>query len=347
MSLKFLAAIVSIFFLATQPALAIDCTKALSKVEKAICASPDLMAKDKKLNEAYLKLLKTLDPIQRKAAVATQRFWNETAFEDAVAGRELNTLEQVMSRRINFLSSKAEFTTGERRLPQPVFIANFEGKENYSARVELLQFYQPNTFAELRFNQEAIGLIGSLGAAKYIGFDWAGGYGHVEDSTTVELNFSMRTVLATENLLVAEVKWDDVSNRLPHPGFGSTSLIFDTKNSRALSFEDLFVEGAVDEMIKFCSAQYQDFAWHGDENPPEDLSGYRAAIFELGDWRFSPLGATWVMSRPSNRPSYGWGCHLESKILPRFANKESMFWLELCRPDLKFYSKEICRDLLS
>lgn len=55
---------------------ALDCTKATSKVDRLICATPELKKADEAMSAAYFKLLQeTTDPEFHEALIASQRRW--------------------------------------------------------------------------------------------------------------------------------------------------------------------------------------------------------------------------------------------------------------------------------
>ena len=75
MNLKPITAAIILAAVTTQPAHAIDCTKAETKVEKAICASQELIAKDKALNESYAAALKVVKADDHARLMVSQREW--------------------------------------------------------------------------------------------------------------------------------------------------------------------------------------------------------------------------------------------------------------------------------
>lgn len=58
-----------------QPAQAIDCGKAQTAVEKAICVDPALKLLDDALGKGYSKLKVELRPAEREMLVQSQRRW--------------------------------------------------------------------------------------------------------------------------------------------------------------------------------------------------------------------------------------------------------------------------------
>jgi uncharacterized protein YecT (DUF1311 family) len=71
--IQILAAAITLFL--GNSAFAIDCTKASTEMEKAICAEPDLIAKDAELNADYSVAYKSLLKEERAALVKSQQQW--------------------------------------------------------------------------------------------------------------------------------------------------------------------------------------------------------------------------------------------------------------------------------
>jgi uncharacterized protein len=57
------------------PSFAIDCTKAQTKLEKTICAKPEMIAKDEALNATYTRILSRLSGEERSRLVKSQKNW--------------------------------------------------------------------------------------------------------------------------------------------------------------------------------------------------------------------------------------------------------------------------------
>jgi uncharacterized protein YecT (DUF1311 family) len=105
------------------PAAAIDCSRANSAVETAICASIELRKTDKGFNKGYLHLLERLDAIQRAELIAEQKRWlaERDAMCMAKSATELaDCIGTSMKRREDELTKRfaADFRFGELRLGQ-------------------------------------------------------------------------------------------------------------------------------------------------------------------------------------------------------------------------------------
>jgi len=95
-------------FASSASAEGINCAKAQTPNEKAICADPDLRALDTRVATAYSRLLKELDPESAKALKSDQRWFN-TAHELATKVRggrvEKEDLSDSLKFRAKFLES--------------------------------------------------------------------------------------------------------------------------------------------------------------------------------------------------------------------------------------------------
>jgi uncharacterized protein YecT (DUF1311 family) len=107
--------------LGISPAAAIDCLRASSAVEPAICTNIDLRMSDEGFNQGYLRLLDRLDVEQRRQLIAAQKRW--LAERDALcmakpATEVAECVRTAMSRREEELTTRysAGIRFGEFRL---------------------------------------------------------------------------------------------------------------------------------------------------------------------------------------------------------------------------------------
>lgn len=76
MKLGFLISLCALVVVQPFPVCALDCTKALSLLEKQFCATPALKKADEAMSAAYFKLLRaTTDPDFHEALIRSQRRW--------------------------------------------------------------------------------------------------------------------------------------------------------------------------------------------------------------------------------------------------------------------------------
>lgn len=129
-------------------ALALDCTKATTDVEKAICANPRLKMADDRMSEAYAALRKRLRGNDLKMLAASQRKWLKLREENAS-----QILELTEARR-RFLAGAPESGKGIGQRLIPVFIEQDGDAHSYDVNFELLRFAKPKSDVEKRFNAE-------------------------------------------------------------------------------------------------------------------------------------------------------------------------------------------------
>ena len=94
------------------PARAIDCAKATTANDKAVCAAPELRAADAQLQAAYQALFDRLDPAARRRLVTLERGWLKNnkaacAFGDDHAAERRACLARLYATRIAELGGPA------------------------------------------------------------------------------------------------------------------------------------------------------------------------------------------------------------------------------------------------
>ncbi len=70
-----IAVVLALVPILSSQSFAMDCARAKTRMEKAICASPDLAQKDKELNEAYRAMLQTQTFERKSQLTKHQRAW--------------------------------------------------------------------------------------------------------------------------------------------------------------------------------------------------------------------------------------------------------------------------------
>jgi uncharacterized protein YecT (DUF1311 family) len=144
------------------PAMAFDCSKAQSVVEKAICASDKLKASDDAMTAAYLALRNALTGPDRKTLGASQSKWVK-AREDNCAyaeGAELDSciLERTEERR-RLLLAEPESGPGTGSRLTPVFIQQDGDQHHYDVDYTLVKFVKPKSRGETLFNAEVAKIV--------------------------------------------------------------------------------------------------------------------------------------------------------------------------------------------
>lgn len=95
-------------FASSASAEGINCTKARTPNEKAVCADPDLRALDTRVATVYSRLLKELDPESAKALKSDQRWFisaRDEAAQVTAGGVDKEDLSDSLQFRAKFLES--------------------------------------------------------------------------------------------------------------------------------------------------------------------------------------------------------------------------------------------------
>ena len=140
-----------LFVLASVPAMpqAIDCGKAQSPIDRAICASPALMAQDRLLAETYGQAL-AHDPAHADAIRQAQRQWlSERARSCATVQKAADCLSRFYASRLAALSGIVPPAAAAPAidLPQPEASLETDRFATAGERATLLRVKQPGRFA--------------------------------------------------------------------------------------------------------------------------------------------------------------------------------------------------------
>jgi uncharacterized protein len=136
-----------------QPASAFDCSKAKTAVETAICATPDLKARDDDLAAAYAALKAVLPPLEQKMLMRSQRRWiaRRENCSDSVNGVTACIARQTGD-RLSLLSGRPESGPGAAGRLQPQFIVQDGTAQSYDLNIAVLRFASPATVGEKALN---------------------------------------------------------------------------------------------------------------------------------------------------------------------------------------------------
>jgi uncharacterized protein YecT (DUF1311 family) len=148
--------------LTAAPAHALDCSKAATPIEKAICASPDLLKQDSDLSKAYGVARTAVAGDQRKSLALAQKRWIETR-ENICGNLEGNGLSKCVAdetrKRLSLLTAAPESGPGYPGKMVPVFLQQSGGGAVYDLDYALLQFVKPATKAEKRLNADVTKIL--------------------------------------------------------------------------------------------------------------------------------------------------------------------------------------------
>lgn len=231
---------------APAPALAFDCGKAKTVVEKAICATPELKALDDDLAAAYADVKAELPPSEQKMLVRSQRRWitrRETCGE-AEEGVAACVMRQIKD-RLTLLSGNPESGPGAAGKLVPRFIVQDGTAAAYDVNLAVLQFATPQTPGEKMLNQWADKV---LRAAKL------GPHGEeTEGSVYADEEIWSLTYASPQLISVRSDYYEDKGGA--HGMYGTFNINIDMATGKFLTMSDVLTEPSAAILALECRRQ--------------------------------------------------------------------------------------------
>jgi uncharacterized protein len=138
----------------TAPALAFDCTKATTAVEKAICADPQLKTLDAQLADAYAAVKSVSAPAEQKMLARSQKRW--IAEREYCSGGDTGIdacIAQKTKDRLSLLTGTPESGPGAAAKMVPVFLVQDGSTRQWDIDMALVRFADAATVGEKTFNK--------------------------------------------------------------------------------------------------------------------------------------------------------------------------------------------------
>jgi len=277
--------------LAAAPALALDCQRASTVSEKAICADPAALAADADLGKAFAALHASLDSKGKLQLVAAEVAW--LALRDSNCGDEKGAalgacLARESRARIVFLSGAPDAGPGAPGRLAPTFRMQKGGKGRPDVDVQLLKFVDAATPAERAFNAAVDRLTNDLenpGKDDSLADQWS-------------YTWSMRLAYASPKLISAHADGDSFMGGA-HPNAYSVNINVDVARGREATFADMLDKPAADKIFALCLKQVRE-AKAAREGTVDDDAGaaktladsVAAATGDIKAWSFAADAAT-------------------------------------------------------
>ncbi len=276
---------------AAAPALALDCQRASTASEKAICADPAALAADADLGKAFDAVRAGLDAKARLQLVAAQVAWlslrNSNCAEEK--GAALGTcLARETRSRIAFLSGAPEAGPGASGRLAPTFHMQKGAKGRTDVDVQLLKFVDAATPAERAFNAAVDHLTNDLenpGKDDPLADQWS-------------YTWSMRLAYASPKLISAHADGDSFMGGA-HPNSYSVNVNVDVARGREATFADLVDMPAAQKIFALCLKQVRDQKSAREDTPDDDADAAKTlaksvaeATGDLKAWSFGSDAAT-------------------------------------------------------
>jgi len=229
------------------PATALDCKKAATSLEKAICSDPATAAADDAMSQAYTALAARLSEADKKQLIASQRTWvkqrSDMCLEDK--GPSLSCLLSRTQQRATFLAGKPEAGPGTGHDLIPIIIDLAATPKTYERSVSLLKFAEPILPGELLFNRKVAKLITDIPVVK-------------DDPTDRDRTYSyeihMRLVYASPRLISAQTE-NYIFSGGAHGSSATDNINIDVVKGTVLTFGDLFEASAQKKLAELCLSQ--------------------------------------------------------------------------------------------
>ena len=148
----------TVFIANVAPAIAVDCARSATKVEKAICFDRDLGAADTDMANAYAAVRDASNPSEKKMLVLSQRRWIEQreiycGFEEGAVLAACVTKETTARKLL--LQGAPESGPGASSQLIPVFLQQRGDAKHYDIDYALVRFANPQSAGEKLFNAQS------------------------------------------------------------------------------------------------------------------------------------------------------------------------------------------------
>lgn len=228
------------------PALAFDCSKAKTAVEKAICGTVELKTLDDALATAYADVKAAVPPADQKMLARSQKRWIARreycgeADEGVVACVMRETRE-----RLSLLSGRPESGPGAAGKLVPQFIVQDGTLKTYDLNVAVLRFAAPKTLGEKALNAIAARELGRMKLGEH-GEDTNGAIYGEDDIWSL--------TYASPSLI--SIRSDFFTNEGgAHGNYGVTNINLNMATGRELALGDVLTEPSAAILTLECRRQ--------------------------------------------------------------------------------------------
>ncbi len=268
-SLPGILAFTIIAFGLAQPALAMDCQKAASPLEKAICADPAAQAADQAMDGAWSALYGRAPEAEKKQLLQSQRAWLKLRTNFCADDKKpsVKCLIDWTQRRAAYLQGRPESGPGTGHDLVPVTVAQAGTAKLYEQDITVSKFAAPVLPGEKLFNAEIDKLLKDAPSAKDKGD---------QPDMTYTYDLHLRVTYASPQFLSASMETYLFSGGA-HGNSGTNGINIDVAKGKDLSFGDVFEPAAFPKLEELCLTQIK--AQKAEKMPDYDQSP--AAMKEL------------------------------------------------------------------
>ena len=279
--MKIILAALGLALLSATAAEAIDCAKASTDLEHAICSNPDLLEADDAMNAAYRSALKAVGPKMTKALKADAASWAESRYDNCATDQagDPSRPEDIISCLVTDTRHRTAFLSGmplegpgfgEPMLPQVMVGA--DGVIN-----EYVRFAAPRATAAKAFNAALDKELKTIRMAKSTD--------HMSDS------FELKLAYASPDLISANID-TDLEEGYAHPMVANYALNIDGKTGKVLTMADALDAAGLKAVEANCAAQAKDYISAGEEGADIRGDNIKSMVDDLRFWTFGATAAT-------------------------------------------------------
>ncbi len=238
------ALLAALLALSATPAAAIDCARAVTPAEKAICASPQALEADDALGRAFAALQKSLVQEQRAMLVKAQARWlmdRDGGCSESKVAALGDCLATATRERTAYMTGAPEAGPGATAKLIPHIFIQASDSSHADVNHQLLRFAAPASAGERAFNAE----IDKMGA------DVANPSKGDANPETYFDNWSMHLAYASPALISVHAEGDSFAGGA-HPNRYSRSMTLDMHAGKLLRFADLLDHAGAAKVAAFC-----------------------------------------------------------------------------------------------
>lgn len=237
------------FLAGVTQAHAFDCTKAATKVEKAICVNTDLIASDSEMAKAYASVRGASTAAEKKMLALSQRRWieqRENACSYAAEAELASCISKETNERRLLLQGAPESGPGTLSRLVPVFLQQVGTAKIYGLDYALLRFANPQSAGEKLFNAQSKKILSEAPVEPH-------GQDEFEDRVlTREETFAI-SYASPDLLSVADSFYSDDGGA--HGNGRVSNINIDMRSGKEINTSDMFASETIKTLTLECREQ--------------------------------------------------------------------------------------------
>ncbi|WP_026607788.1 lysozyme inhibitor LprI family protein [Methylocapsa acidiphila] len=271
---------------------ALDCGKAKSSTERAICSDPAALAADGALGRAFALLRDRLPEKEKGDLKRSQIAWIHDRDENCGAETDLlaGCLAKQSIERQKFLEGRPQAGPGTPTPIEPRFFFRGGGKK-IKTSVEAFKFNPARGPGEKKFNAEMEKFVQRALRGMDDEYD-------LDGSSTYFVDLKASLAYASPQLISAHLNYESFEGQ-PHPYREYNNINVDLKTGRSLSFDDLLDKENAEKIFSYCKtflknekAEHQKSEGFSEPSDEVNMSEVVEKTGRIDNWSFGAELAT-------------------------------------------------------